>query len=183
MKARVVVVAALLLAVGSLFSVRASVWADGQLLPSNKARIILVALSFVRGDAAGDLPVVVIDNCDTGSAMREMEGRQVNGQSLRFWSVPGRDVALLRARLEGYSRAIVFYCGDSDRVAAGIGELGRSRMGLVTVSDNPRLVADHFMMGVEVREARASLLINMPKLRAVDTQLDPRIFSVARVIQ
>ena len=158
---------------------------DAALTPSHKAKILVAGLSFSRnlrdrGDAG--FHVVTVGDCPTADELKSLEGKPVNNQALHVTRVEASNSAQLEQQLNAGAAAL-FYCPDGAKLAGQVTANASSHK-VITVADDPGLVADHLaMVGVEVRNGRPALLLNATLAKEVGLDFDPRVYTVSRVIK
>jgi hypothetical protein len=158
--------------------------ASAQLLPANKARIVLVGLSFARKlptTPDGAIAVLIVGDCETGTSLVDMDGKNLNGHPLRFKRIQASSRSQIEVAIAAEPPAALYFCGQSPSLAGSIRTLAQQKR-FVTIADDFERHAGLMMLGVEVRNERPAIVLNAARLREIELEFDARIYSVARVI-
>jgi hypothetical protein len=166
-----------------LFSMPALADEEGPALsPSHKAKIFMAGLSLSRGlPAVKDnvVKVLLAGDCETADALSTFVDKKLNGATVEFKRIGAGEV--LKSMGEQLP-AIVFLCPEANKKIPDV-VAAAEKYKVVTISDDAAGVDNGLMFGVEVRGARAGLVLNLPQAKSIGLEFDPRFYVVARVIK
>lgn len=154
--------------------------ARAEIAPEQRIKIMLTALGFNRTLAASDayeITLGVFGECAAHAALRQAEGKKINGKAIALVTASEANYAFL----ERSGINVLYLCKISDNEAKILAKAA-PRLGIVVLADDASLVESVALMGVREHEGRARLRLNMRIAKASQFDLDPRILGAAEVI-
>lgn len=173
---------ALLLCAGAFASPAAATDSGPSINPSRKAKIFFAGLSLARelpAAGSGDANVLVAGDCETADEIATFNGKKLNGRNL---SIRRAKADAVLPELAKQRTAILFVCPDAAGSVSAVVEAAEKNK-IVTLSDDPRGVQNGLMFGIEVREERAGLVLNITTAKAIGLDFDPRFFAATRIVK
>ncbi len=156
-----------------------------QLSPSHQAKLLLVALSFFRDmpSEGANLNVLVLGSCPLADALAEMDGKALNGRSLRMESLRERSSeSALRKRFAERPYAAVVDCSRRTDHAKAVAAAASVHKVLHITGDSATVEAGA-ALGTEVRNGRPGLVLNLTTVRTLGISFDGRLAGAARILQ
>lgn len=175
---------ALCVALGIAAAAPAQAASTVEITPSHQAKIILAGLSFFRRLPAdnGHLNILIVGNCPVSDALRELEGKSINGLTIKFELAGKPSDAELRRRLESKTFAALYDCSRQPDSARQIAEIALASK-VIHMAPSSLAVENGALLATEVHQGRPGLVLNMATVKTLGASFDARLAGVARFIQ
>lgn len=155
-----------------------------EIAPSHQAKIILAGLSFFRRLPAenGHLNILIVGTCPVSDALRELEGKSINGLTIKFEQAAKPSDAELRKLLESRAFAALYDCSRQTDAVKQIAEIAVEKK-VIHIAPSSQAVENGALLATEVHQGRPGLVLNMATVKTVGANFDARLAGVARFIQ
>lgn len=156
-----------------------------EIAPSHQAKIILAGLSFFKklpADAGGNLNILIVGTCPVSDALKELEGKAINGLKIKFEQADKTTEADLRKQLESKPFAALYDCSRQAESAKQISEIALAAK-VIHMAPSSQAVENGALLATEVHQGRPGLVLNMGTVKNLGATFDARLAGVARFIQ